>query len=103
MPKAGSQGIRDTQGSFLELVLGEDYTFAKKWAGFLGKQSYLRSHAPPLKGSRWEESLAFRDPSGLKTFRLKALQGGSCVDHPVYLNQATGLGYRRGSAHIAYG
>lgn len=57
MPKAGSQGIRDTQGSFLELVLGEDYTFAKKWTGFLDKQSYLCFHAPPLKGSRGGRSL----------------------------------------------
>lgn len=74
------------------MVLGQDYTFGKKWTGFLDKQSYLRFHALPLKDSRWEESLVFREPSGLKTFRLKALQGGSYVDHPVYLNQATDLG-----------
>lgn len=93
MRKAGRQGIRDTPGSFLERGAGSRLYIWKEVDGFLDKQSYLRFHALPLKGSQWEESLVFREPSGLKTFRLKALQGGSCVDHPVYLNQATDLGH----------
>lgn len=69
MLKAGSHGVSDIQGSFLNMVvLGQDYVSGKEWNEFL--DNLILVFMPlPLTGSWCDESLVFREPSGLKSLQ----------------------------------